>query len=239
MKFIRCFLFFCLILVSKSLNAQITQSDMYPAKASSGASGSSDVLVRMGEMDELFRSTQGKVDELEYKVKSLEEKMDMMKKDFELRFTDLERRGGGSVASSASPSASTANLSGGVDELYKKGLDSVNAGRNKDAISIFNKILTENPEHKLAANAQYWLGEAYYADKDFQRSAVAFAKGYEKYKSGPKGADSLLKLGLSMIELKKTQEACTAFLGVPKEFPKTSEVLKKKATELAKKYSCK
>ncbi len=247
MKFAKFVFIISLFFISKNLCAQITQTDMYPSTPSSSASN--DVWVKIGQMEETVRTSQGRVEELEYKIKSLESQMEMMKKDFEMRFSDVERGRASAPTSMSSPSSSTlsmsgsapsnANLSGNVDDLYKRGMDSITSGRNQDAVAIFTKILKDNPGHKLAGNAQYWMGEAYYADKDFARAAVAFAKGYENYKSGPKGADSLLKLGLCMVELKKTAEACTAFKTLPKEFPKTSDTLKNKANELAKKYSCK
>ena len=104
---------------------------------------------------------------------------------------------------------------------------------------IFNKILSKHPQDKLAGNAQYWLGETYYARKEFDRAAVSFAKGYQNYKESPKRADSLLKLGMSMQSLNKKDEACAAFVSLPTEFPKADKTLKNKAAEGAKKLGCK
>lgn len=98
-----------------------------------------------------------------------------------------------------------------AEDIYKQGMTAINANENDLAAQKFTSILTKYPDHKLAGNAQYWLGEAYYAKQDFAKAAVAFAKGYEKYKDGTKGADNILKLGMSMEKLGKKQEACTAF----------------------------
>ena len=54
------------------------------------------------------------------------------------------------------------------------------------------------PNDPLAGNAQYWLGETYYVRKDYKNAAAAFAEGYQKYPKGPKAADDLLKLGMSL-----------------------------------------
>ena len=99
--------------------------------------------------------------------------------------------------------------------------------------------MTKYPDHKLAGNSQYWLGESYYGKKDYAKAAVAFAKGYEKYKDGNKGADNILKLGLSMQMLGKTEEACTAFTSLPKEFPKAADNLKTRAKTAAQELKCK
>ena len=86
---------------------------------------------------------------------------------------------------------------------------------------------------------RYWLGETFYARKEYDKAAVAFAKGYQQYHSNAKAADSLLKLGMSMQGLKKTKEACAAFTSLYKEFPKAAKNLKDKASAEAKKLKCK
>lgn len=207
----------------------------------SNMEGTSDVLVKMGQMDELFRSTSGKIEEMEYKLKALENRIDMINKDMDIRFKMLED---GHVQAPSTPPASiigtdvTEKLEGSIEELYQRGLDAVKANDNQTAINAFSKILSDNPDHKLAGNAQYWLGETYYAGKDFNRAAVAFGRGYEKYSKTTKGPDNLLKLGMTMVELNKLPEACAAFTTLPKEFANASESVKNKAADLAKKHAC-
>jgi len=125
------------------------------------------------------------------------------------------------------------------DQIYQEGLDAVKSGNFDLSVARFTTLLTKYPDHALADNSQYWLGESYYGKKDYTKAAVAFATGYEKYKNGHKGADNILKLGMSMQMLGKTAEACTAFTNLPKEFPKASSVLKDKAAKLAAELKCK
>lgn len=233
--------------------------------ADSEKNDSSDAQLKIGQMDEVFRTTSGRIEELEYRIKTLEDRIEMINKDMDIRFRMLEERNGISstapVSSYQAPAQpmqqvssqpvsspfkaedkvvpiSEAISSSNVDTLYQRGLEAVKMKDNQTAISAFSRILSEYPDNKLAGNAQYWLGETYYVQKDYQRAAVAFAKGYEKYKNGSKGADCLLKLGMTMVELKKTPEACAAFVSLPKEFPKATQELKDRAASLAKKNSC-
>lgn len=223
---------------------------------------SKNVSVQIGQFDELLRQVIGKTDELEFKIKKLNERLDVMNKDIEVRFKMLE---GKPVSSSGSLELPTKNKfaapvakdapksivgdsikgddlkplkSADVKSIYQEGLEALKAGNDKLAEEKFNTILGKFPEDKLAGNAQYWLGEVYYGRKDFTKAAVAFAKGYEKYK-GPKGPDSLLKLGMSMRELKKNEEACVAFTSLPKEFPKAEAALLNRAKSEASKLGCK
>ena len=220
-------------------------------------------VVQLSQMDETLRHAVGRMDMIEHQLKTLEDKINMINKDIDVRLKMIEGKpieGGGlsnqqvskkfdaPVAVGAPKSISGDTITKGeklpdvktksADEIYQEGLDAINNGKNEDATDRFTSFLTKFPDHKLASNAQYWLGESYYGRKDYAKAAVAFAKGYEKYKDGNKGADNILKLGLSMQMLGKKEEACTAFVNLPKEFPKAPQNLKDRATKAAENLAC-
>ncbi len=220
-------------------------------------------VVQLSQMDETLRHAVGRMDMIEHQLKTLEDKINMINKDIDVRLKMIEGKpieGGGlsnqqvskkfdaPVAVGAPKSISGDAITKGeklpdvktksADEIYQEGLDAINNGKNEDATDRFTSFLTKFPDHKLASNAQYWLGESYYGRKDYAKAAVAFAKGYEKYKDGNKGADNILKLGLSMQMLGKKEEACTAFVNLPKEFPKASQNLKDRANKAAENLAC-
>ena len=223
---------------------------------------SSDVQVRLSQLEEQMRSLNGKVEELEYKIKTFDDKVAMINKDIDTRFQLLE----GKAVSSApadlqaapkfnapkaenAPKSVTGDAVHGselepigskeVAEVYQNGLNALKANDYKTSEQNFTKIVNQNPNDKLAGNAQYWLGEVYYAQQDYAKAAVAFAKGYQNYKNGTKGPDSLFKLGMSMKSLKKNAEACAAFTSMKTEFPKANVDILTKAADEAKKLKCK
>ena len=49
----------------------------------------------------------------------------------------------------------------------------------------------------------------------------------------------MLKLGLSMAQIGKKDEACLAFVNLPTEFKKADDTIKAKAKNEAKKLGCK
>ena len=220
-------------------------------------------VVQLSQMDENLRQTVGRMDMIEHQLKTLEDKINMINKDIDVRLKMIEGKpieGGAMstqevakkfdapVAVGAPSSVVGASVSKGKklpdvqtkspEEVYQEGLDAITAGKNEEATDKFTAFLTKFPEHKLAGNAQYWLGESYYGRKDYAKAAVAFAKGYEKYKDGNKGADNILKLGMAMQMLGKKDEACTAFVNLEKEFPKAPQNLKDRAKEKAEELAC-
>lgn len=226
----------------------VLQRQAYREKGTSlNPASAQDMAIRLGEFDETLRQAVGKMDEMDYKIKKLSERLDVINKDIDMRLKMIEEKGAAPAAQAApkalvetAPKAKPSEATTKTAEMvYQEGLDAIKANDNDKAIERFNVILNKFSTHKLAGNAQYWLGEAYYAKKDYAKAAIAFAKGYEKYKAGPKGADNILKLGMSMRELGKTEEACTAFLNLPKEFPKAEAPLKNKAKAAADALKCK
>lgn len=224
-----------------------------------------EVAVKMGEFDENLRTAIGKIDEIEYKIKTLNERIDLLNKDMDIRIKLLE----GKPISANSAEGTTVTMSKykapvatdapkslvgdsiakgddlpavntkSVNDLYQAGMEAIKVSNYDEAEQNFESLLKRYPNDKLAGNAQYWLGEVYYGRKDFTKAAAAFGKGITQYKSGAKGADSLLKLGMTMRELGKKDEACTAFTSLPKEFPNAGEELKVKAATQANAMGCK
>ncbi len=91
--------------------------------------------------------------------------------------------------------------------------------RYDDAEVALAEFVRANPDHKLAGNARYWLGETYYVRNDYARAAEVFLDGYQKEPKGPKAADALLKLGMSLLSLEKAREACAAFDKLARDLP--------------------
>jgi len=79
------------------------------------------------------------------------------------------------------------------------------------------------PETEQAANAQYWLGECHYAKKNYTRSAIEFHKVLENYSTGAKVPSALYKLGLSLLELKSTEQAKKYLQELVDKYPNTQE----------------
>ena len=90
----------------------------------------------------------------------------------------------------------------------------------------------------LMPNIQYWLGEVYYAQKNFQKAIIAFGEGLEKYPESIKGPDNLLKLGLSFSNLKKKDEACNVLFELEIKYKDAPKNVQERASSEIKKLKC-
>jgi tol-pal system protein YbgF len=138
----------------------------------------------------------------------------------------------------ADDSIETVSLSPESPEaLYEHSNESLLRRQFSDAEAGFSTFLSKYPDHGLAGSAQYWLGETYYAQRDYRRAAQTFLQGYKKYPKSRRAADSLLKLGVSLGRLGQTQQACAAYAAVNAEYPKAVEARRRAQAE-SKRAGC-
>lgn len=94
------------------------------------------------------------------------------------------------------------------------------------AESAFGDFLRRYPDHRLAANAQYWVGESRYSQGRYREAADAYLGSYRRSKSGDKAPDSLLKLAMSLQQLGQKDAACASFAEFAKQFPNVSGAMR-------------
>lgn len=108
-------------------------------------------------------------------------------------------------------------------DLYRSALDNFTREDYGRAILEFEEFVANHPEHDLADNAQYWIGECYYAMKDFPQAVDEFDKVARHFGKGNKVAASMLKKGLALRELERNDEAQTALEQVVTRYPESEE----------------
>ena len=124
-------------------------------------------------------------------------------------YADIDRRlaaleGRVDVSRAAAPTGGAA-VSGGADaqRVYGRAFDALKAGDYAAAISGFEAFLAASPQHPLADNAQYWLGQAFYVNRNYDGAAAAFGKLISQWPDSAKAPDGMLKLALAQFELKQ------------------------------------
>lgn len=139
----------------------------------------------------------------------------------------------GGTASGGSRASDPANI------LYDQAFSDIREAKYDQAEDKFKRFMAMYPSHTLAANAQYWLAETYYVRGDYQQAARMFAQGYQTYPKGAKAPDSLLKLGLSLAQIGKKEDACLSFAQLKKEYPGDQSPAIRRADQESKRLGCK
>jgi tol-pal system protein YbgF len=109
--------------------------------------------------------------------------------------------------------------SGNPEQEYAAALATYRAREHGQAVLDFVDFIAKYPKHPLAGNAQYWIGEAYWAQRDYRQALVEFEKVFEH---GPaKTPDALLKIGLCHLRLNDVPRAQKAWQRVVNDYPKS------------------
>ena len=106
------------------------------------------------------------------------------------------------------------------------------------AEAAFGAFLEEHPDGPFAGNAMYWLGETHYARSDFREAAAVFVDAYTNFPTSPKASASLLKLGMSLGALGKTDAACASFTELKTKYSDTDGRVLARADQEAQKIGC-
>ena len=85
------------------------------------------------------------------------------------------------------------------------------ASLQETAIAGFQDFVAGWPQHELAPDAQYWIGEIFYIREDYVAAAEAFLEGMKNYGTSPRAGDTMLKLGITLRLLEQPEKACAAF----------------------------
>jgi len=102
----------------------------------------------------------------------------------------------------------------------------------------FSAFLSTHPNDPLAGPAQYWLGETYYVRGNYDQAAKTFAEGYQKYPKSSKAPDTLLKLGMSLVQLKRNKDACVLFGELNTRYPNAPANVKQLAHRERQRAGC-
>jgi tol-pal system protein YbgF len=132
--------------------------------------------------------------------------------------------GSGQASSSQAPAVAAAppRPVGTDQQNYQAAFDLIQARKYQEAGTAFTKFLSDFPTSPLADNAQYWLAETRYVQRQFQSALPEFQKVVDNYPQSAKLPDALLKVGYCQIELGNREAARTALQQVMRQYPDTT-----------------
>jgi len=199
-----------------------------------------DVQANSGaRLDTMSTQVQGLSDNLE-EIKSRLGKLNQQLVDVQNTIQSLDAKvSGGSIPAgappSSAPSGSTAPTSGGIpsaassgpppsaDTLYSNGLRDITSGKYDLARSEFEDYLKYYGDTDLASNAQFYLGEIAYSQRQYSQAVAEYDKVLTNYPRSFKLAPARLKKGMAMIELGQKTSGVKELREVVKRYPGTEE----------------
>lgn len=121
------------------------------------------------------------------------------------------------------PSAPVSPASLPPSQQYQAGYNAYQAGRYKEARNAFLAYLAGRPEEDLADDAQFYVGESFYNERQFEWALPAYDKLIKSYPKSDKVPAALLKQGLCFASLNYTGDARVVLLKLVESYPSTDE----------------
>jgi len=204
---------------------------------------------QMQQLQSQVQQLQGQIEELQHQLQTLDDKNKAQYTDLDARLGRLEggnagaaaaaagnnpqaQAGNPAAAASAAPAASNtasqpakagssaaAGDPAAAQAAYDVAFKAIRAGNYVEASREFRSFIQQYPNHALAPNAWYWLGESYYATTNYPVALESFQQLLSQFPQSDKAPDALLKVGYSQLELKQTAAAKATLTKVTTRYP--------------------
>ncbi len=109
------------------------------------------------------------------------------------------------------------------EATYAAAYETFKEGKYDRARKQFQKFLKLFPNTEYSDNAQFWIGECYFFEKEYEKAILEYEKAINKYPRGNKVSYALLKQGMSFLKLGDKQSAKLLLQQVIKDFPNTNQ----------------
>ena len=97
---------------------------------------------------------------------------------------------------------------GNAEENYNYALDLASQLDFKNAEKAFKEFLQVHKESNKVADAQYWLGRVYFAQKKFEEAAIAFAEFNSIFPNDPRFQETTLLIAESAVNFAPKDQLC-------------------------------
>lgn len=114
---------------------------------------------------------------------------------------------------------------------YDEAMNLLARARYDEARAAFRSFADSYPKDPLAPQAIYWVGNIAYVQKDYNAAAQAFTEQIKKYPTSPQGAESMYKLGLSLIALGEKKEGCIALAAIKSKYKQAPATILTQASQ--------
>ena len=214
---------------------------------------------RLDENETNTRANFGLIEEVENKIKQLEERFNLLNQEYQSKIGQIEKQLKNAKSKTEpkqkkssetipdrnlkfSQPDNNSEFESSINETeikkkYENAIKLLWANKYNEAETQLLKLKKLNPED-LMPNIQYWLGEVYYANKNFEQAVIEFGEGFQRFPNSIKGPDNLLKLGLSFSNLNKKNDACNAFYELELKFKNAAKNVIERSQSEREKLDC-
>lgn len=219
-----------------------------PSPSGSEAQTVVQLFLQLQTLRQEVRDLRGQNQVLEHQIQQLQNRQRRLYLDLDRRLQALEAGGnaqgapampaaGGTLAPAATtagaaattlstaPAVSSSSAGAGNGEAlaaYQKAFNLLMNSHYREAIKAFEAFESRYPQSPYVANAEYWIGEAYYVEQMYDKALTHFQNVVNNYPQSNKVPAAMLKIGYCQAALKQWKAARQTLQNVVDQYPGTS-----------------
>lgn len=202
------------LLVPEDSTPSATTVETQPATIESEPTETAD---NMGLSEDMFREIENEVDRLKDILAERSDKADSLRRIIDQRDarirqleTQLVNTSPVSTANASAQGYTPSSQQGGFMTAYHNARAQFERFQYAQAIASFQNLLQRYPNHSMADNCQYWIGECYFGMRQYQKAILEFQKVFA-YSQTDKHDDAQLMIGMSYFKVGQPMEAREQF----------------------------
>lgn len=157
----------------------------------------------------------GQIEVLANEISKAQNNQKQLYADLDARIKKLEPQ-------QATVDGQTAEVLPAEKTAYESAYALIQSGDYKGATTALQDFVRRYPDSAYAANAQYWLGNAWYALGDYKKAIAAQEVVTTTYADSAKVPDAMLNIGSSYALLKDSKNAKKALQSLVSKYPESS-----------------
>lgn len=171
------------------------------------------------DIEELVRNHNGKIEELEHRVKIIEQNLGISHSE--------------STATKSPEQIATEIKGKSPEAILEIAQNFLKHDKYEDARNVLNAFVKDNPKSSYCGIMHFYIGKSYFEERNYQNAAKAYMESFEASPNGKKAPKALYKLSECFMKLGKenqrkiTLEKLSATFSQSKHGKKASAELKK------------
>jgi tol-pal system protein YbgF len=196
-----------------------------------------DLATQIQRQAEEIARLRGQIETLTYELEQARKRQQDFYLDLDSRLRRLEPQTASAAAASedgSAPPPAIRAATGAESAEYDAALELFKGGKYPAAAKAFKTFVEQYPDSALAPNAQFWLGNAWYAQRNCTKAIEAQSFVISRYPQSDKAPDALLAIAACQQELGNGKGATQSWQQLLDKYPgtpaadKARERLKKK-----------
>jgi len=187
-----------------------------------------NVGTKIDEMSTAFQQVQNSMADVTTRLGKLEQQMTDLSNAVRTINSPAAPPGSSSGTSGPGPTASSVPPISG-DLLYQNANRDRLGGKNDLALLEYQQFVKYYGDSPLAPAAQFWVGDLYYGQGDYENALKAFDEVLVRWTANNKTPDAFLMKGKTLMKLDKRNAAAVEFRALIKQYPSSDAAAKARA----------